>query len=195
MISSKDRSYYFGASDTSMIVGSWETKSFEKWWLEKLGLRHNTFTNESMQTGTAYEHAILDFINVLEKDKQVIKGRLRVNLDGNTVDKIEEVKTYEYSKGFKVSKKYREQVIVQMYCTGYRKAEIVAYGLIDSDYKNFFNMIDKDRLSFHQIEYDQIFINKEYKPKLKYLTKCLIKGIFPKTGGETNENNRANNNL
>jgi len=184
MISSKDRSYYFGASDTGYIIGNWETKSFEKWWLEKLGIRHNTFTNESMQTGTAFEHKILDFVGIEEKDKQVIKGRLRVNLDGNTEVKIEEVKTYEFKKGFKVSKQYKNQVLVQMYGTGYRMAEIIAYGLVESDYKNFFNPIDKDRLSFHQIEYDSLFIEKEYKPKLKYLTKCLIKGIFPKIGGE-----------
>ena len=41
MIQSQDRSGYIGASDTSMVVGNWNRKTFEKWWLEKLGLNKN----------------------------------------------------------------------------------------------------------------------------------------------------------
>jgi hypothetical protein len=181
MISSKDRSGYFGASDTSIIVGNWETKTFDKWWLEKLELHRNNFTNESMKTGTFYEHKIIDSIELnIEKDKQIIKDKLRVNLDGNTEDTIYEIKTYRLEKGFKVSKSYLQQVQAQMYGTGYRKAFIVAYGLIENDYKNFFNKIDKDRLSFHEIEYNEEFIKEEYLPKLKYLSNCLVKGIYPR---------------
>ena len=50
MIQSQDRSYYIGASDTSMVVGNWATKTFEKWWLEKLGLNKNDLKTEAMQT-------------------------------------------------------------------------------------------------------------------------------------------------
>lgn len=179
MISSKDRSGYFGASDTNIIVGNWNTKTFDKWWLEKLELHRNSFTNDSMKTGTAYEHKIIDSLGLdIEKDKQVIKDKLRVNLDGNTKDTIYEIKTYNFTKGFKVSKSYLQQVQVQMYGTGYRKAFIVAYGLIENDYRNFFNEIDKDRLSFHEIEYDEIFI-EQYIEILEYLTECLKKGIYP----------------
>ena len=69
-----------------MVVGNWTTRTFEKWWLEKLGLYKNELTTEAMQTGTNYEHKILDALKVegLKKDKQIIIDRLRVNLDGNT---------------------------------------------------------------------------------------------------------------
>ncbi len=181
MIASQDRSNYFGASDTKYIVGNWETKSFENWWLEKLGLRSNKFKNEAMVTGTYFEHKILDALEIknLEKDKQIIKGRLRVNLDGNTNQKIYEIKTYNSEKGFKLYKSCIQQVQVQMWCSEIHKAEIDAYGLIKKDYKNFFRNIDKDRISKHEILYDEEFIEKEYLPKLMYLTECLEKGKYP----------------
>ena len=181
MISNKDRSGYFGASDTKYIVGNWETKTFQNWWLTKIGIIKNNFENKYTLAGTNYEHKILDSLNIsdLEKDKQVIVDRLRVNLDGNTKDKIYEVKTYNYEKGFKVSKAYEQQVLVQMYATGIKQAEIVAYGLIESDYDNYFHQIDKERLSFYEIQYNQKFIEKTYIPKLKYLSKCLELGKMP----------------
>lgn len=181
MIASQDRSNYFGASDTKYIVGNWETKSFENFWLEKLGLRRNNFKNESMITGTYYEHKILDALKIknLEKDKQIIKRRLRVNLDGNTNQKIYEVKTYNLEKGFKLYKSYIQQVQVQMWCSEIYNAEIDAYGLTKKDYTNFFNEIDKSRISKHEIIYDEDFTEKEYLPKLMYLTECLENGKYP----------------
>lgn len=181
MIASKDRSNYFGASDTKYIVGNWNTKTFEKWWLIKLGLHQSNFTNESMLAGTNFEHKILDSLEIenLEKDKQIIINKLRVNLDGNTDKKIYEVKTYRYENGFKVPKDYKNQVLVQMYASNIKEACIVVYGLIDSDYKNYFNEIDNERLSFHEIEYDEYFIDEVYLPRLNYLTKCLINGQMP----------------
>lgn len=132
--------------------------------------------------GTNFEHKILDSLELkdLEKDKQIIIDRLRINLDGNTLTKIYEVKTYRYEKGFKMPKDYIEQVLVQMYGSGKKEACIVAYGLLDDDYKNYFNEIDKTRLSFYEVEYDEGFINEIYIPRLEYLTECIKKGIFPK---------------
>lgn len=88
MIHSKDRSGWFGSSDTARIIGSWETATFEKFWLEKLGLYHSGFENLSMKTGTYYEGKILDFLEVRRRDRQIRipSLRLRVNLDGE--DKI-----------------------------------------------------------------------------------------------------------
>lgn len=182
MISNKDRSGYFGASDTKYITGNWNTKTFQNWWLVKLGLIQNNFENEYMKAGTNFEHKILDSLDIpeLEKDNQIIIDKLRINLDGNTSKKIYEVKTYNYEKGFKVSKAYKEQVLVQMYGTGIKEACIVAYGLVDKDYKNYFNDIDKERLSVHEIKYDDNFIKNEYVPKLEYLTECLKKKKMPK---------------
>lgn len=184
MISNKDRSNYFGASDTKYIVGNWKTKTFEKWWLTKLGIHQNNFSNDSTLAGTYYEHKILDALNIsdLEKDKQIIIGRLRVNLDGNTSTKIYEVKTYKYSNGFEIKKHkdYINQVQVQMYASGIHCAEVDAYGLIKEDYTNYFNDIDLDRLSKHEIEYDESFINDIYLPRLNYLSYCIENGLMPK---------------
>lgn len=181
MIKSNDRSYYFGASDTNIIMGNWNTKTFEKWWLEKLGFHKNELKTEAMKTGNAYEHKILNSLNIkeLEKDKQIIIDRLRVNLDGNTADCIYEVKTYNLEKIFKVTKQYWRQAQVEMYASNIKKLYIVAYGLIDKDYINFFNEIDIKRILMFEVKYDEKFIREEYLPRLKYLTKCLKFGSYP----------------
>ncbi len=182
MIQSQDRSYYIGASDTSMVVGNWNTKTFENWWLEKLGLRKNELKTEAMQAGNNYEHKILEALEIenLEMDKQIIQNRLRVNLDGNTDICIYEVKTYNTEKEFKVSKQYWRQAQVEMYASGIHKLYIVAYALVENDYKNFFNKIDKDRIQVIEVEYDEKFIQEEYLPRLEILTECLENGTFPK---------------
>ena len=164
-----------------MVVGNWRTKTFEKWWLEKLGLNKNDIKTEAMQTGTNYEHKILDALEIdgLEKDKQIIIDRLRVNLDGNTNTCIYEVKTHNTEKEFKVSKQYWRQAQVEMFASNIHKLYIVAYGLQENDYKNFFNTIDKNRIKLLQVDYDEKFITEEYIPKLEILTRCLKEGVFP----------------
>lgn len=181
MIQSQDRSYYIGCSDTSMVVGNWKTKTFEKWWLEKLGLYKNNIKTDAMQAGTNYEHKILEALEIegLEKDKQIIIGRLRANLDGNTDTCIYEVKTHNINKEFKVSKQYWRQAQVEMYAAKIYKLFIVSYGLQEKDYINFFNEIDKNRIKLTEVTYDKDFIEKEYMPKLKRLSKYLEKGEFP----------------
>ena len=181
LIQSQDRSYYIGASDTSIVVGNWETKTFEKWWLEKLGLYKNDFCTEATKAGNNYEHKILDSLEIkeLEKDKQIIIDRLRVNLDGNTDTCIYEVKTHKKEKEFKVSKQYWRQAQVEMYASKIEKLFIVAYGLEEQDYNNYFNKIDKNRIQLFEIRYDEQFITNEYIPKLRILTECLKKGVFP----------------
>ena len=181
MIQSQDRSYYIGASDTSMVVGNWNTKTFEKWWLEKLGLNKNNLSTEAMKAGNNYEHKILDALEIegLEKDKQIIIDRLRVNLDGNTDSCIYEVKTHNVNKEFKVSKQYWRQAQVEMYASNIHKLFIVAYGLTENDYINYFNEIDKTRIEKIEVKYDKTFIEKEYLPKLQILSACLKEGVFP----------------
>lgn len=187
MISNHDRSGYIGASDTKYVIGNWNTKTFEKWWLKKIGIDTSNFNNKYTSAGTHFEHKIIDFLNIpnIEKDKQIIKGRLRVNLDANTKDKIHEIKTYIYEKGFdlKKHKDYVNQVQVQMYASGIHNAEIDAYGLLEKDYDNYFNEIKKERLSIHPIEYDEKWIEEEYLLKEQYLEICLINGTFPNKEG------------
>lgn len=193
MIQSKDRSYFIGASDTGYVMQSWDTDSFKKWWWVKQGFIENNFSNEAMIAGTFWEHRILDHLEIegLEKDKQIIIGRLRVNLDGNTKDTIYEVKTYSHEKGFKVPLSYKRQVNVEMYATGFRKAYIVAYGLIDEDYRNFYRPVDHERISLIHIHYDEEFIS-EYLPRLHYLERCLDEGRFPMKKDFLNEAEREN---
>lgn len=182
MIQNQDRSGYFGASDTSMVVGNWKTKTFENWWLEKLGLNKNILSTEAMQAGNNYEHKILEALEIdgMQMDNQIIIDKLRVNLDGNTDTCIYEVKTHKIDKEFKVSKQYWRQAQVEMYAYNTRNLYIVSYALKEKDYKNYFSEIDLDRVEFHKVEYDEDFINNEYIPKLKILMECLKKGTFPR---------------
>lgn len=184
MIANKDRSGYIGASDTKYVIGNWNTKTFEKWWMKKIGIDTSNFNNKYTSAGTNFEHKIIDALGIpkIEKDKQITKGRLRVNLDANTKDKIHEIKTYIYEKGFDIEKHkdYINQVQVQMYASNIFKAEIVAYGLLEEDYDNYFNKIDKERLSIYEIQYDEKWINEIYLPNYRILEKCLIEGTFPK---------------
>ena len=182
MIASQDRSGYFGASDIPFIIGNYKTKTFEKWWIQKIGINRDHFSNKYTSAGTHFEHRILESLGIpMEFDKQVILEDLllRVNLDGNDTDTIYECKTYIFEKGFKMPKKYIEQVQVQMFATGFRKAKIIVYGLKEEDYDNYFNPIEADRRSEYVIEYDERWINEVFLPKLKYLAECLKEGRFP----------------
>lgn len=182
MIASQDRSGYFGASDTPFIIGNHKTATFEKWWMQKIGINRDHFDNKYTSAGTHYEHRILESLGIpMELDKQVILEdlRLRVNLDGNDADTIYECKTYKLDKGFKLPKKYIEQVQVQLFATGFRKAKIIAYGLKEEDYDNYFNPIDPERRGEFVIEYDERWINEVYLPKLRFLAECLKEGRFP----------------
>lgn len=185
MITDQDRSGWFGASDTQYIMGNWKTKTFKKWWMQKLGLDDSHYTTRAMNAGTYYEHAILEHIGVPRKDHQIIIPglKLRVNLDGDSPGRIWEVKTHKVENEFKVTKAYWQQVQVQMYAKSqvervFPRAEIVAYGLTEADYRNFFNDIDPQRLKEYPIEYDTAFIAK-YLPRLKYMADCLERGVFP----------------
>lgn len=182
MIANKDRSGYFGGSDVERIIGNYKTATFEKWWMQKIGINRDHFDNKYTLAGTHYEHRILESLGIpMEFDKQVILEdlRLRVNLDGNDTDTIYECKTYGFEKGFKMPKKYINQVQVQMFATGLRKAKIIVYGLKEEDYDNYFKPIDPDRRSEFVIEYDERWINEVFLPKLKYLAECLKEGRFP----------------
>lgn len=182
MIADSDRSGYFGASDTDKIIGNLKTATFEKWWMQKIGINRDHFNNKYTLAGTHYEHRILESLGIpMELDKQIIIEdlKLRVNLDGNDFNTIYECKTYNLEKGFKMPKKYVQQVQVQMFASGLRKAKIIAYGLTEADYDNFFHPIDPNRRSEFIIEYDEKWINEVYLPRLKYLAECLKEGRLP----------------
>lgn len=181
MIASKDRSGWFGASDTDRIMQSWNTKTFENWYMEKIGIKKNGFFNEATLAGTYFEHSIIDkVVPLATKDRQILipELHLRVNLDADYENTIYEIKTYRADKGFKVPLKYFRQVNVEMFAFNTKSAYIVSYGLVEDDYKNFLNPIIKDRITLHEIEYDESFICS-YLKRLEYLSECLGKGVFP----------------
>lgn len=185
MITDQDRSGWFGASDTADIMGNWKTKTFQRWWLQKMGIDSSHYASRAMNAGTYYEHAVLDHIGAERRDHQIILPELllRVNLDGDAVGKIHEVKTHKAEKEFKVTKAYWQQVQVQSFAKLTVEkivpvAEIVSYGLTEADYRNFFNPIDPDRIKHHPIAYDPSFI-EGYLPRLRYLGECLREGVFP----------------
>lgn len=186
MIADQDRSGWFGASDTAMIMGNWNTKTFRKWWMQKLGLDSSHYASRAMNAGTYYEHAILDYIGAPRKDHQILfpELKLRVNLDGDGPGRIHEVKTHRADKPFRVTKSYWQQVQVQTFAKIEEEnrvpvAEIVAYGLTEEDYRSFFNDIDPGRLHTYPVAYDHAFIDK-YLPRLMALGNCLERGEFPR---------------
>ena len=195
MIQTSDRSGWFGASDTSYIMGNWDTKSFREWWLVKLGISNNHYTNVSMNAGTYYEHSILDIVGSPRRDYQIVipEYRLRINYDGDGDGRIDEVKTHSADKEFKVTKGYLMQVRVQMFGKIYEEgrlpvANIWSYGLREEDYKNFFNPIDKERLKQNPIEYDNDFIIS-YLKRITYLRDVFERGLFP--DASFGQNNRC----
>ena len=181
MIKNHSRAYWFGASDTAMIMGRWDTQTFYKWWLVKCGaVPQPTWSTKAMRAGTYYEHRILDALGIKKRDRQIRirRLRLRVNLDGEERRTVHEVKTHGKPK-FTVSKAYWQQAQVEMYATK-KKLVINAYRLLEADYENYFNEIDAERLSEHPIEYDQAWIKEQYLPRLKYLARCLRRHRLPK---------------
>ena len=66
-----------------------------------------------------------------------------------------------------------------MYGSEIHKAYIDAYGLLEEEYRNFFEDIDLERLTSYKIEYDEEWINKKYLPRVKILIKCLKEMRFP----------------
>ena len=186
MIHDHDRSGWIGASDTSKVIGRWDTETFRKWWSVKLGIRQETFTTPAMQAGTAYEGKILDALGIRTRDRQVrIHGlRLRVNYDGEDARLITEVKTHSKAE-FRVSKAYWQQCQVEMLASGWglrrrKECRIAAYRMTEAELQNYFLPIDMGRMSFHPIPYDEEWVERAYLPRLRYLAKCLKTGQWPR---------------
>lgn len=188
MITNQNRSFWIGASDTSMVMGNWSTESFKNWWLIKLGIDVKRFKSWIMDCGNIIEIPIIRAIERLEAKKIKIGRfpyyniflRLRVNYDGFRKDEVIEIKTT--GKAFKsIPKSYRQQCQVLMYRKRKKLCALYEYQMQDVDYLNpYFPDIDLSRLKRHEIEYDREFIENEYLPRLRYLASCLRLKKFPK---------------
>ena len=183
MIADHDRSGWIGASDVQYVIGNWKTKTWEKWWMQKLGINTDHFDNRYTVAGTNWEHRILESLHIpnLEMDRQFIIEdlRLRVNLDGNTPTRNKEVKTYQWAKGWKTPAKYINQTQVQMFGSKIFGTDIVAYGLEEADYDNFLREIDPRRLQEIPVEYNPRWVETVFLPPLMILSDCLKRGVFP----------------
>lgn len=192
MIANTDRKGWFGASDTKYVIGSFDTKIFKDWWKTKTGETVCNYENIAMKTGTLYEHPImktfaeLNEIEHLELDKQVINEELllRVNLDANTEDTILECKTTQlHISKLNIPRQYIDQVNVQMYATGLRKAYLVFYRVTKEDYEAVENDtildIDATRFYTYKVDYNESWIKDVYLPRLKYLAECLRNNTEP----------------
>lgn len=197
MISDKSRDGWIGASDTHYVMSNWNTTTFYNWWCEKLGLRTNQLNNVYLQTGNAKEHQIANALGIkltLDRQVKIKELRLRVNLDAETKDSIYEIKTYKLTnKEWKLPVSYRQQIQVQMFATKKRKWGIIAYGLLEEDYDNFFLPIAQERIKRFEIAYDEHWIQTKYLPRLMYLAECLKKRKTPnKEEFERRQNNEKN---
>ena len=183
MITDHDRVGYIGASDTKYVMMNWNTKTFHDWWLIKTGERENPVDNIYTRAGSAYEGRILDYLGIEDRDRQIIIGRLRVNLDGETKSHVVEIKTYQWLKGLRPTKDikkwdYWKQIQVEMFATNKEHAFIYAYGLLPSEYEEY-GEVDGNRLDVYDFDLDEKWIEDEYLPRLNCLAKCLVNGEEP----------------
>lgn len=172
MISDTDRVGYIGASDTHYVLMNWNTQTFRSWWEIKVGERENELDTVYTRAGRIYEPKILDYLEIEERDRQIIVGRLRVNLDGETRTHVIEIKTAKYGS-LKIPKNikkwaYWQQVQVEMYATNKQHAFIYVYELLPSDYEEV-NEIDGNRLELFDFDYDEEWIEEEYLPRFHKL--------------------------
>lgn len=186
MIRNKDRSGWFGASDTATIMGNWATDTFRQFWGVKTGLIQRTYHSRQMEVGNILEHAVIDKVGEIT-GRHIRKGRfpayrrhrLRANYDGLTRGELIEVKTS--GKGFdKVPKSYWQQCQVLLYAKHRRRCELWLYTLTEEDYQApYFAAIDPARLRCFTIDYDPDWIRDAYMPRLRYLAGCLRRGVYP----------------
>jgi hypothetical protein len=185
MITNLDRSGWFGASDTNIICTSWETKTFQNWWLEKLGIRVNGFHNVYMDTGNIVERQIIDKINELtgrrirygKYPKYNFKYRLRVNYDGLWWFPIEVKTTKEMFSKIPIA--YWRQCQTLMFSDKADICELWAYELLEDEYSRpYYLDIDPDRLKMFTVERDDEFIRRNCETLL-YLKHCLKQRHFP----------------
>lgn len=191
MIHDHDRSYYIGASDTKYVMGNWNTQTFRHWWDIKMGFDDDDIDNIYLRTGTLYEPKIMDEIHVItERDRQIIIGRLRVNLDGETEHSVCEIKTVSIDK-MKLNeddrwippKHYKDQVQVELFATDKLTGVLYGYGVTDDDYDAVARgetlPIDIERLKYTTITRNDDWLDNEYLPRLWYLCDCLEKEKLP----------------
>ncbi len=183
-----DRTGTIGASDTHFVMMNWKTKTFQKWWAEKLGEIESDFSgNLYTICGTLLEEHVLKEVEKIkkveiQKPEAIKKGVLVVHLDGFS-GAIWEVKCQKFEKVFfePLEKRYWQQIQVQMYAAEVKEAYAVRYAMMDYEYDFNYCLspkIDQSRIVIEKVEYDEKFI-KKYCEKLEVLAKCISEGSYP----------------
>lgn len=178
MISNTDRKWWFGASDSEMVVNpNHKSASWQKWWRVKCGLEEPDFKGTRYTAaGTRFEHPILEcFDKNMHMDRQLIieDKRLRLNYDGDLDGYIFEVKTHTANRNFEVTPYIESQTQTEMY--GWRECRddfsglyILSYAMTEDDYNNMNPTVE-------DIDYDRIKVHKRKyrRPWIKHYLKCL----------------------
>lgn len=186
MITNTDRSGWFGASDTHILMGNWETETFKKFWLVKLGVIQDNFSNRYTEAGNLLEIPIIRAIERSEGRKIKLGRRpvyrkdilLRANYDG-LCDTVVEIKTSK--NGFRdVPKSYWMQCQALLLATKRKEAELYMYKMEEIDYIcPWYADIDVRRLKKFSIPLDVKWIEEIYFPRMRYLAHCLRERRYP----------------
>ncbi len=200
MISSNEsRAGYIGGSDMGMVYGSYETKTFKDWWLQKkTGLKISQFQNIYTICGNIVEDYILNEVGVdyPSRHKKVTKlGTIAgVNTDAleevgvdNKLIILHEAKTMKSEKvdkiifGYAIPANYRRQVYHGMWCADADKGFIHILPMEENDYENPFavntEMVVTRELSLSDFDTD------EHEIRIGYLTYCMEEGVDPSNDG------------
>ena len=185
MITNTDRRWWFGASDSEMVVNpNHKSASWQKWWRVKCGLEEPDFKGTRYTAaGTRFEHPILEcFDKNMHMDRQLIieDKRLRLNYDGDLDGYIFEVKTHTANRNFEVTPYIEAQIQTEMY--GWKQCRddfsglyILSYAMTEDDYNNMsptVDDIDYERIKVHRRKYRRAWV-KHYLKCLEPLVKDL----------------------
>ena len=196
MIHDYDRSGYFGGSDSRYVLAkNRNTASFMEWWDVKLGISpHTPFETRYTRAGNLYEPHILEAVDPdVVRDGQIIyeKYLLRINYDGWNDGTIYEVKTHQAKKDFKVTKDYYAQCQAEMFVykkmhnkwflPPFKRLVLVSYPLYEDEYDVEDGEIEivPSRICTQEVKYDKDWVQAEYIPKVKELSRALKKGKYP----------------
>lgn len=192
MITDLNRAYYLGGSDAKYINGNYDTKTFKKWWDVKLGLDDSSFSNIYTVAGNLYEGAILDYLEIPDRNMQAYIGRIRINYDARLNDTNIEVKTHNFANyeargvSWKPLKEYEWQVQFEMWGANLEDTLLIDYALKEEDYIAAENgtplPIDESRLHFFPRSYDEEFMDK-FLIRVNYLSECLKNETYPSNEG------------
>ncbi len=186
-----DRHKFIGGSEANMIYLNYKSKTFVKWWSEKLaGVPSEPYNNLSMSVGTILEHDVVDLYESVHgvkgiRDKQEIKGIARANTDYIISGKVSDVKVttkaFEWYLKDKVPLNYKRQLIHYLHVFDYDQASIIAYQVDDGVMENPFGELSQGRLYEIEVPISAKEI-EEHKKKLEYLSFCKEMNIFPEEG-------------